>query len=563
MSVTLAGSAPSPLPLATGVNWSPQAGSANPGTLWYRYRVRSVDGDFQMIRDFGPEANLAWTASEHEGMYEMEVTVRNLGTGEWAADTSLVQVTALAAGAPVITPTASPLVFLYSAPACPSGSRMRVQFVDPGGNIQRTPYKPCDGNRTMNFYLAGMLANTQYTVNHTLDTGSAAQDGPVLTLVSGHLPAMTGYTVMKPPVATIAGVLLQSTTYEPPVATDLNGNLLWFYTDYITLTRPEGNGRFLGVFQDATKDTSHQIVREFDVAGNTLLETNAARINEQLAALGKAQINSFHHEARRLPGGNILVLAAEERILTDVQGPGPVDVIGDMILVLDRDLQVVWAWDAFDHLDPYRLATLGETCGPGGGGCPPLYLATRANDWLHGNALQLTSDGNILYSMRHQDWLIKIDYGNGSGSGNVLWKLGRDGDFTFISSDPYPWTSHQHDANFEAVDATLLDVFDNGNVRRAADPAANSRGQVIRLDEQNRVATLVVNADLGAYSFALGSAHRLPNGDYHFDLGWVPDSGGAVTSQSVEVDSSGAIVYQIQAATPAYRSFRMQSLYGQ
>src|SRR5437667_2190298 len=81
ISVSFSGSASSPVPLGTVTNWSPQVDSANPGMLWYRYRVRSAGGDFRMIRDFGPEANLAWAASEHEGMYEMEVTVRNLATG--------------------------------------------------------------------------------------------------------------------------------------------------------------------------------------------------------------------------------------------------------------------------------------------------------------------------------------------------------------------------------------------------------------------------------------------------------------------------------------------------
>ena len=78
-----------------------------------------------------------------------------------------------------------------------------------------------------------------------------------------------------------------------------------------------------------------------------------------------------------------------------------------MILVLDRDLQVKWIWDAFDHLDIYRTATLKEVCPTLGGGCPPLYLAQKANDWLHGNAVQFLAHGNLLYSSRHQDWAIR------------------------------------------------------------------------------------------------------------------------------------------------------------
>ena len=96
--------------------------------------------------------------------------------------------------------------------------------------------------------------------------------------------------------------------------------------------------------------------------------------------------------------------------MTDVQGPGPVDVLGDMIIVFDPDLQVLWTWDTFDHLDTARLATAGETCTRAGGGCPPFYLADKANDWTHGNAIQLTADGNLrLFGpasrLAHQDQL--------------------------------------------------------------------------------------------------------------------------------------------------------------
>src|SRR5205823_5969500 len=140
---------------------------------------------------------------------------------------------------------------------------------------------------------------------------------------------------------------------------------------------------------------------------------------------------------------------------------------------------------------------------------------------------------------RHQDWLIKIDYRDGQGSGDILWRLGKDGDFKFVSNDAYPWFSHQHDANISATG--MLVLFDNGNVRFADDPSAHSRGQVIQLDEENRTATLVLNADLGDFSVALGSAQRLSNGDYHFHLGYLTKTNSA---RAVEVDPSGKIVYE-------------------
>lgn len=400
-------------------------------------------------------------------------------------------------------------------------------------------------------------------MQHTVVTGSQLVGGPALTLTTPAVSlALAAYNVIKPSAAPAAsGILLQSTLFEGTIATDLNGNLVWFYQGDITsLTRPQAGGYFLGVYENPTVDPSHAIVREFDLAGTTIAETNAARVSQQLAAMGMHPINGFHHEARMNPDGTMLVLAASERMLTDVQGSGTVDVLGDTILVLDSNLQVVWAWDAFDHLDPHRAAVLGETCAPVGGGCPPFYQASQANDWLHGNSLQLTSDGNILYSSRHQDWLIKIGYNNGQGSGNIIWRLGKDGDFQFNSSDPYPWFSHQHDANFVPGGDTTMAVFDDGNTRQAMDASANSRGQVLQLDEQNRVATLVLNADLGAYSFALGSAQKLPSGNYHFDVGYI-QQGNPGMSHSMEVDPSGNVVYDIQVATPEYRTFRMADLY--
>ena len=84
-----------------------------------------------------------------------------------------------------------------------------------------------------------------------------------------------------------------------------------------------------------------------------------------------------------------------------------------------------------------------------------MLLSSPANDWLHANSIQyLASDGDFLMSLRDQDWVVKIDYSDGSGTGNILWRLGNQGDFSIPNCPPpysapacpsnYPWFSAQH-----------------------------------------------------------------------------------------------------------------------
>lgn len=563
MTVTLTPSVPSPVPVGTPVTFTAAASDIPGANLWYRFRVHRLSEGYQMIRDYGPVNALEWTAAIHEGIYEMEVSARDVDTGDESTTSSVLEFQSLVtADQPVVTPTVNSLVFLYSAPACDAGSLMRVQFWLAGGTIQQTPSKTCSAGLSMNFYLAGLMANSTYTASHMVETGSAVVTGPGVTFTTGDLPPdLYTDTIMVPASqnASSESILLGGPLGANPVANDLAGNVLWYGPAGMTfLTRVESGGEFWGIVEAQGAGPSEQVVRKFDLTGMTLLETNAARVSEELKALGKRAITGFHHEARPIAGGRVAVLAGVEQIFTDVQGSGPVDVLGDMIVVLDKDLNVVWSWDSFDNLDVHRAAVLGEVCP--GAGCPAFFLAPSANDWTHGNALQETADGNILYSTRNQDWLIKISYNGGDGDGQILWRLGKDGDFQINSSDPYPWFSHQHDGNFEIKDATKLLVFDDGNTRVAAMQGGNSRGQVFQIDEQNRVATPILNVDLGVYAAAVGSAQDLANGNYHFDAGFVQEN-QTVDSYSFEFDPASQIQYEAFQNVILYRTFRMADMY--
>jgi hypothetical protein len=69
-----------------------------------------------------------------------------------------------------------------------------------------------------------------------------------------------------------------------------------------------------------------------------------------------------------------------------------------------------------------------------------------AVDCLHINAVSYSpADGNLIVCVRHQGWVLKINYHNGKGDGHIIWRLGQGGDFTINSTDPNPWFYHQHD----------------------------------------------------------------------------------------------------------------------
>ena len=148
---------------------------------------------------------------------------------------------------------------------------------------------------------------------------------------------------------------------------------------------------------------------------------NAAQLNAALATRDSTSPRGEpDHDVAVLPNGHLLVIASETQNFTGLPGyPGTTAMVGDVIIDLDTNQTPVWVWSEFDHLDVNRH---------------PMSFP----DWTHTNAvLYSPSDGNIIISIRHQFWLIKIDYNNGQGSGDIVWKLGWQGDFT-LKAEPIP-----------------------------------------------------------------------------------------------------------------------------
>ncbi len=594
--VSLSPSLTSPQPVGTPIVWTATASDSSAGTLNYRFSVAHGSRTFAIVRDYAQTNNFQWNPSNQEGTYVIKVDVKNYTTLVNTTATSFFTATSLVSGTtPVITNTANPLVALYSAPTCASGSVMHVKFQRVGARSGSfTNYKPCpSGGQSLNFYVAGMRASTQYAMRYEVVTGGVATPGPTRLYTTGALtlPFPTENTTVAPGPATDTAesiILHAYLTIGPPspanplvytAAVDLSGAPVWYYAGSADpsqagtfMARAVTGGSFLLLLNGANSlnsVTSQQILREVDLAGNALRETNVGRISEQLTALGLPPTGAFHHEATRLPNGNTLLHGTVEKVFPccGIQGstnPAGVDILGDYILVLDKNFQLVWSWNSFDHLDVNRAAILGEVCNGPSGGCPPLLtpIGGAANDWLHSNSSQYQpGDGSIVTSIRHQDWVIKIDYNNGTGTGNILWKMGNAGDFTIGGSDPYPWFTHQHDVGFELGGNSVMTLWDNGNTRVVQNPGVteHSRGMYLSVNEAARTVTPTYY-DSGVYAFAVGSAQLLSNGNLHFQ----PGIGGPPPvpfNSDIEFTPAGPINFQLQAAASSYRSFRMPDLY--
>jgi len=578
LKVTLLPNLPSPQPVGTIVTLVPRLANATHATHVAQYSVSTDGGAFHIIRDFSQDLVFTWAPELYEHEARVRVVVRDNDTMKTAsAELPYRILSRIKDGRPVVTPTAHPLVALLSAPPCPAGSQFRAEFRRAGDSVStHTSAEPCHAGRSNNVYIAGMRADSEYQIRPESDANWITFH---TGLLDGRFPPVSIPTPRAGGGRSADQLLVSSILTEPyhNQATDLDGNVVWTLASEGFLTRVLSGGRFLLLVEAANSQNDikrWQAVREVDLLGHTLRETNASRVAEQLASRGirskcmkdgEQCVSGFHHEAILLPNGHILVVAGLERMFPDgAQGSkNPVDVLGDLVVDLDQDLQVAWVWNSFDHMDVTRKSLGGEKCklGPGNDGCPSVFLADSANGWLHSNALNyIPTSGDFLISIPEQDWVVKIDYKDGKGSGKVLWRLGLDGDFKAKSDDPYPWFSYQHDVGFDPPGSNRLIVFDDGERRKEKFPKSNNRGQAWELDEKTMTATLVVNADLGVFSPAVGSAQSLSDGGFSFESGMVNPP--VPSSRATEVGADGKIVYVQQAeGTPSYRSFRVPDLY--
>ena len=481
-----------------------------------------------------------------------------------------------------VTPGTNPLVAQYTISGAPSGSSVAVEFgPDTNYGFTTSDFPVPDGTFSVTVLVAGMRPDSTYHMRAvtTRPDGGKKYDHD-RTFTTGQVPdnKLPNTTVTLTPGNTpspgIELLGLNPGANNSPQFTiealDPAGNLIWYY-DYdhsIGVAQPIkllSNGHFLlSFFGGPSATQGGGTVREIDLDGTTIHEFTVNDLNKSLATSGAAWTAfSIHHDFVELPNGHLLLLVNSFKDFTDVQGfPGTTSVQGDAIVDLDENLTPVWVWSAFDHLDVNRH---------------PFGFTQQFADWTHSNALLYSpDDGNLLLSVRHQFWVVKINYANGQGSGDVLWKLGYQGDFTLLNStSPADWFYAQHFPSIVSPNSSgdfQVAIFDNGDNRLLdanetacgsnGAPACYSRAVIFDVNEMDKTAQVLWSTQL-PYSFWGGAIQQLPNGNVFVDS----------TTPLDLANKSARIIEMTQDETPqtiwtleingqnSYRTIHLPSLY--
>ena len=531
---------------STGVNWSATAGSID------------ANGNYTAPSGSQSATVLITATSKRDPTKTANATVNVVAPGQ-------------------VSPTANVQVALYSISPVASAN-VSVQFgVDTNYGLTTWTQATPSGGGAVSLFVAGMKANTLYHLRGVVafSDGSQYMDAD-LTFTTGAIPAAempvistTTTDGMTPQSGVELLDLVAGTgSASPLVVTDLSGNILWSYHPALPglIANPIKllpNGHFLVNFSATGPDGKNSVLQEVDLTGALVWQMTHAELQTALKSatcggdgcdLSNFTFLGTHHDFQLLPNGHLIVLGSVQS--TQVV-PGTI-VTGDVVIDLDQNHKPVWLWNAFNHLDINRR---------------PMQFP----DWTHSNAVIFSADdGNLIISVRHQNWLLKLDYNNGAGTANIIWKLGYQGDFALAGgTDPTDWFYAQHGPSFATTNTTgqfSLILFDNGNDRAfpagvtcdtaGAPPCHYSTVPLLQIDETAKTATIAFHPDAKMpFSNFGGNAAVLKSGSVEY----CESAGGpGVAGQVYEVtqDNSAQVIWNMVITGQfAYRGQRIPSLY--
>ncbi len=233
-----------------------------------------------------------------------------------------------------------------------------------------------------------------------------------------------------------------------------------------------------------------------------------------------------NHELKILPNGHAYIMSYDPQIVDMSQivpnGVPNATVIGLIIQEIDENKNVVFQWRSWDH---YNILDATHT-----------LMNASTIDYVHGNAIEPDTDGNLLISARHLSEITKIDRSTGA----MIWRLGGvNNQFTFPNDSIE--ISYQHD--IRRIANGHITMFDNGNFHTPN----FSRSVEYQLDEVNKIATLVweYRRTPDIFGGSRGSSQRLSNGNTF--ICW-----GSVNPNFTEVTPGGTVVLEMSLPNGLY-----------
>lgn len=394
------------------------------------------------------------------------------------------------------------------------------------------------------FLVLGMRADSTYTLQ-AVAVSSAGDEasGEELSLTTGSLPAELPdfeLEVLQPdlvqPGVTVFGPAQAGGPGAPPdegpflFGIDEEGEVVWYYepsditSNHVDRdARPSGDGTLLLPLRNGARLITEDGETLLTVSGNGLPGS------------------SLHHDAVMLPGGELLALANEVRIL-DVEGEAT-EVKGDRLVVFNAEEELLWDWSSFDHLPTDRFpGPLSRSGGPQGG----------ALDWTHANGIDFDPEASqILVSLRHQNWVIAINY----PAGDIAWTLGEEGDFELTQGD---WFYSQH-LPVLMEDGRLM-VYDNGNERDVGSGELYSRAAIYSFDGDTVAEDWSFTTNY--FTTFLGGAVPLDNGNVLICAGGQRGTGDPAQIIEVSQDEESEAVWTLSMHDRVIYRARRLPLYG-
>lgn len=451
--------------------------------------------------------------------------------------------------------TRSPTIMQNPSPAVPLAAVISFATDAPVSgtltidNGKRAREKPIAWDKTLQRIVpvVGLLAGQQHKISLKLES----ENGEVLpaTELDWTAPPLPAGTIDFPPINIVSsdpagmepGFMIVCVRRAAParqiwwtekqmkfgirwsmlVALDEDGDVVWYFKHDSRIAGidrlPNGNLFFHQVnFQSI----------EIDLLGNQVNSFYAAK-----RPFGPAKdaipidAQSMHHQPHIMPNGNYLAMTANAREFdnyisseTDPDAPRQkIKVVGDRIIEFDANGKVIWSWNTFDHLDPYRVGyqTLEPYWDPRG-------FPNHA-DWTHGNGLGYDHrDDSVLISLRAQDCVVKVD----RKTSEIKWILGDHSGWDAekqkkllkpIGDLQWPWHGH----NPRVTRQGTIVMYDNALFQaRPYDTPKQPHECIARAVEyevdEERMEVRQVWSSLdgghndGVVSWAMGDAHRLP-----------------------------------------------------